>query len=354
MSNTRYKICIVADVLGWAFDHIAQKINKELNNKYDIRIEYFNRRTEKEYFYEFIERNNDCDLIHFLNRRTLLLLQTDTFREKVELSGRNLEEYINEKRSKFTTAVNDHIDLTPQGIKNLKAIYNEYTKTYYTSSKKLFNIYNSINEFSKPSTMIHDICDEEIFKPCNLERFKYRQIKDRSIVIGWVGNSVHSGQKEVDLKGFHTIIKPVIQELKKDGYNIKEHYADRNLKWRSKHEMQEYYSEIDMCLCTSIHEGTPLPVLEAMYCGVPIISTDVGIVSEAFGIKQKEFIIGDREDGKNDVNVKNILKEKIIELYNNRNVFEELSKENLESIVEYDGGKAIKKFEDFFDMCLEK
>ena len=27
MSNIKYKICIVADVLGWAFDHIAQKIN---------------------------------------------------------------------------------------------------------------------------------------------------------------------------------------------------------------------------------------------------------------------------------------------------------------------------------------
>ena len=127
MSNIKYKICIVADVLGWAFDHIAQKINKELSDKYDIRIEYFNRRTEKEYFYEFIEKNDDCDLIHFLNRRTLLLLQTESFKEKVEQSGRNVNEYIKQKQKKFTTAVNDHIDLTPEGIQSLKSIYNEYT-----------------------------------------------------------------------------------------------------------------------------------------------------------------------------------------------------------------------------------
>lgn len=358
MANTelskKYKICIVADVPNWAFDNIAQKIKNELNCKYNIEIDYFNRRTEKDYFYEFIEKHNDCNLIHFLNRRILLLMGTETFREKVELSGRNVEEYIKEKKNKITTAVNDYIDLEPENIKKLMPIYNEYAKKYYTSTKKLFNIYNSIEEYNKPEMMIHDICDERIFVPNNLERFEFNNIKNREIVIGWVGNSVHSGQKEIDLKGFHTIIKSVIQELKEEGYKIKEHYADRNLIWRDTKQMQEYYSEIDMCLCTSIHEGTPLPILEAMYCGVPIISTDVGIVSEAFGKSQRNFIIGNRENGKNDILVKNLLKQKIIELYNNRIIFNELSQENLISIIEFDGGKTIKKFEEFFDRCLEK
>ena len=105
-------------------------------------------------------------------------------------------------------------------------------------------------------------------------------------------------------------------------------------------------------VCASVHEGTPRPVLESMYSGIPIISTDVGIVQEAFGNKQKSFIIGDRENGKNDENIRIVLKEKIIELYNNRELFKELSKENLKSIVDFDGGKTIKDFEKFFDKCL--
>ena len=282
----------------------------------------------------------------------LLLIETDTFKQKVEASGKNINEYISEKRNKFSTAVYDHIDLDPKGIQEHKSIYNKYTKMYYTATKKLFDIYNSISEFKKPDFMIHDICDNEIYIPINLERFEYDNIKNRPIIIGWVGNSIHNDEKNIDLKGFRTIVKPVITELINEGYNIKGHYADRNEKWRLEKEMVEYYSEIDLCLCTSIHEGTPRPILESMCCGIPIISTDVGIVSEALGQKQKDFIIGNRENGKNDEEIKNNLKQKIIELYNNRQKFKELSEENLKSINEYDGGKIIKDFEYFFDKCL--
>lgn len=349
----KYKICIVADVPNWAFDSIAQKVKKELKYKYDIRIDYFNRRTEFDYFYEFIEKNDDCDLIHFLNRRMLLLMKTETFKIKVESSGRNIKEYIAQKKNKFSTAVYDYIDLDFEGINKLKPIHNEYTKKYYTSTKKLFEIYSNISGLQKPDTMIHDICDNEIFVPINLERFEYNNIQKRPIIIGWVGNSIHNDEKEIDLKGFHTIIKPIIQELKKEGYNIEGYYADRNEIWRTTEEMPQYYSEIDICLCTSIHEGTLRPVLEAMYCGVPIISTNVGIVSEALGNQQKKFIIGDRDNGKNDENIRKLLRDKIIELYNNRDLFKELSQENLESIEKFDGGKTIKVFDKFFEECLK-
>lgn len=348
----RYKICIVADVPNWAFDCIAQNIKKELSYKYDIRIEYFNRRTETDNFYQFIERNDDCDLIHFLNRRMLLLMGTEIFKQKVESSGINIDEYIKQKRNKFSTAVYDYIDLEPECINEHMPIFNQYTKMYYTSTKELFKIYSSIEQLKKPDSMIHDVCDKEIFEPINLERFEYKNIENRTIIIGWVGNSVHNDEKDVDLKGFHTIIKPVIEQLKEEGYNIEGYYADRKQKWRTTLEMPEYYSKIDVCLCTSVHEGTPRPVLESMYSGIPIISTDVGIVSEAFGDKQKAFIIGNRENGKNDENIRNALKQKLIELYNNRQRFKELSQENMKSIIKFDGGKTIKEFEKFFDKCL--
>jgi len=344
----KQKICIVADIPNWAFDRIAQQVKKELSYKYDITVDYFNRRTESDLFFELIERNKDCDMIHFLNRRMLLLMKTEAFQQKVQASGRDLTEYINEMKQKFSTSVYDYMDLDEQGINEHKAIFNEYTKSYYTATKKLFEIYSNIKEFKKPDAMVHDICDGEMFTPINLERFEMQNIINRPLVIGWVGNSTHSGDKDGDLKGLHTIIKPVIKELKDSGYQIIENYADRNERWRTTEEMPGYYSEIDICLCTSLHEGTPRLVLESMYCGVPLICTDVGIVSEALGTKQKYYIIGDRQNGKNDEGVKEKLKEKIIYLYNNREKLKELSQENMKSIVEFDGGKTIKDFDNYF------
>ena len=346
------KICIVADIKGWAFDSIAKKLKKDLSYKYNIDIAYFNRRVESDTFYEFIESLNNYDLVHFLNRRMLLLINTDVFKTKVKNSGRNINDYINEHKKRFTTSVYDYMDIDKDGIKEQKSIFNDYTNSYYVATKKLLEIYNSIKEYKNPYSLVHDICDGEIYKPYNLERFELDNIKDRCIVIGWCGNSTHSGEKDVDLKGFRTIIKPTVDELIYEGYNIKGYFADRNNNFIQPEEMPKYYNEIDIYVCASVHEGTPRPVLESMYSGIPIISTNVGIVPESFGKLQKEFIIGDRNNGLNDEEVKNNLKDRIIYLYNNRELFKKLSNENLESIKVFDGGKTIKEFENFFDVCL--
>ena len=343
------KICLVCDIPNWAFDIIAQKVKKNLDDKFDITIDYYDMREKPDEFYEFLEKHDDCDLIHFFWRKALILMDSDAFKQKVIASGRNLEEYIEEKSKKISTGCYDFLFLDEEGIEIYKDIFNKFASHYYVSSKKLFRAYESIDKIKKPTAVVHDICDREKLKPMNLERFEN---KNRELVVGWVGNSA-TKIGGVDLKGFHTIIKPVVEELKNEGYNIKEHYADRNIKWRTSDEMPQYYSEIDVCICTSIHEGTPMPIIESMSCGVPVITTDVGIVREALGTKQEEYIIGDRENGKNDEQIKQILKEKLIKLYKNREILKELSKENLESIEEYDGGKIIKEFENYFNECLK-
>lgn len=48
------------------------------------------------------------------------------------------------------------------------------------------------------------------------------------------------------------------------------------------HELVDFYSALDVFLCHSTVEGGPLPVIEALACGTPVISTDVGQVSEWF------------------------------------------------------------------------
>ena len=346
------RICLVADIPNWAFDMIAQKVKKDLSYKYDIKIDYYDMYSEPESLFECFERNNDCDLIHFFWRKALLQIESDTFKEKVNTSGKDVKEYINEIKLKTSSCVYDFLYLEEKDIKQYASVFNDYIKNYYVSTKKLLDIYKTIDAYKKPDMVVHDICDSEIFTPINLERFEMENIKDREIVLGWVGNSARK-VGEIDLKGLHSIIKPVIKELKEEGFNIREDYADRNVRWRTTEEMPDYYSGIDICLCTSIHEGTPRPVLEAMYSGIPIISTDVGIVGEVFGKLQYDYIIGDRENGNNDEEIRKKLKEKIIYLYNNRALFKELSKENMISMKNFDDGKIIKEFEEFFEECFK-
>jgi hypothetical protein len=46
-------------------------------------------------------------------------------------------------------------------------------------------------------------------------------------------------------------------------------------------EMQDFYDRVDLLLCTSVSEGGPLPVFEAVACGVPVLSTPVGLAGES-------------------------------------------------------------------------
>ncbi len=342
------KICLVCDVPGWAFSNIAEEVKNKLSYKYDIDVIYFDDEKQADNFFELLEQNADYDLLHFFWRKSLLQFESETFNRKVQENGYNLDEYIKEKAKKISTGIYDFLGINEKWFLTYKRVLDNYCTNYCVTSKKLYDTYLNIEQYKKPTAIVHDICNWQNYFPINLERFKKL---DRELVIGWVGNSLRVSDG-VDLKGFHTIIRPVIKELQDEGYKIKGHYADRNEKWRTTAEMLQYYSEIDICLCASIHEGTPLPMLEAMSCGVPVISTDVGVVSEVLGQKQQKYIIGDRENGQNDENIRKILKEKIIEIYNNRSILEELSKENQISIDKYDGGKLIKEFEAYLDICL--
>ena len=114
----------------------------------------------------------------------------------------------------------------------------------------------------------------------------------------------------------------------------------------SQRQTVNIYNKASIFVCGTIQEGFGLTGLEAMACGVPIISTDVGIVTQAFGKKQKSFILKDR--------TKDAVKDKIKELINNHKLLMELSSENLIQIKKWDWDKIVLKFKKFFDMNLKR
>jgi glycosyltransferase involved in cell wall biosynthesis len=132
-----------------------------------------------------------------------------------------------------------------------------------THCRKLWRI------FSRYLPVVHTkyTCDLDIFYPDRSRR------RSEALTVGWAGSlSNHPGKR-----GFHDLIKPVCDAV--PGVvlrtRIREHefVTDDN-------QMREFYNSLDLYVCASRSEGTPRPLLEAAACGIPVLTTDVGIVPE--------------------------------------------------------------------------
>jgi len=112
--------------------------------------------------------------------------------------------------------------------------------------------------------------DTNHFKPCPLPRDEF--------TIGWVG------RPEILLKRFELaekVAKQVDCKLKVASY---EHRIPHEL-------MPGFYNSIDVLLVTSETEAHPLPVYEALSCGVPVVTTDVGDVREVITSGENGYIV---------------------------------------------------------------
>lgn len=337
------KIALIIDIEDWAFANIARNIKVKLENKYVIEI--FPIMNYENNLINVLNACKDFDIIHFFWRGVLLDFNSDSY--QYQLTQKNID--ISDFNKKYlenkiiTTCVQDHLFIDNE-TENTKKIFNTF-ENYYVSSKKLFNIYTNLEIDNKPSTIIHDGVDLGKFYLKDKTKFEFENVKDRKIVIGWVGNSAWHSNEE-DFKGYNTIIKPVVEELIKEGYPIELKVADKQEKIIPHDEMPDYYSNIDILLCASKVEGTPCPVIEAMACGNIVISTDVGVVPEAFGKMQKKLILKKRE--------KNELRNKILYLLENRELLKELSDENQIRIKNWSWNKIAKDYDIFWENIMLK
>lgn len=332
------KLALVVDVYNWCFFNISKQLEKYLSDKYDIKIvvmENFND------IYEAILYLKDFDLVHFFWRGNLLALMEEDNWSFVNKYGISYDYFKNEILDKMhiTTSIYDHLYLD-ETINNTKKIL-DIAKEYTTSSNILNEIYQNL-DVRKPNVTITDGVDLSKFYCTN--DAKYVDITKRKVVFGWVGNSAWNSD-DVDFKGFNTIIKPALEELIKEGYPIDTYFADKQVRQIPFDQMNDYYNSIDVLLCASKAEGTPNPVLEAMATGTVVISTKVGIVPDALGKRQSEYILKER--------TKEELKEKIVKLFEHINDFEKLKQENLKRIQNWTWEIKAKEFGKFFDECLK-
>ncbi len=337
---SKKRIALVADTDNWAFSNIARKIERYLSDDYHIDILYTHNFRN---IYQLASALKEYDLAHFFWRAYLNLIVNKEHLGVNELLLTEAESDIDEllKNCILTTSVYDHLFLDDQSLSSFGKLF-KTVKSYSVSSTKLNNIYSQINGYPSPDSIITDGVDTDLFIPINLKRF---DITDRPLQIGWVGNSKWAAENGVDYKGVHTILLPALEILKSRGVEVTTKFADRAKEFTPLEEMPSYYSSIDIYVCPSLIEGTPNPVLEAMACGVPIVSTDVGIVRESLVGTQEQFIVKERTPEH--------FADAIEKLHNDRQLLRQLSVENITNRSEWAWEKRVERFRAFFQNALK-
>jgi len=154
-----------------------------------------------------------------------------------------------------------------------------------TVSKELYDLIKKINPntFCCPNGVDHNL-----FKPV-------KHLEKKSFTIGWVGQKLDSNAaltgRPYDMKGYNLVLKKVIEKLEK--YPDIEFKINNNNHRSGVHltKMPEFYSDVDVQLCTSFREGTPNPLFEAASCGKALISTRVGCIPDLIKDSNNGFIV---------------------------------------------------------------
>lgn len=127
-------------------------------------------------------------------------------------------------------------------------------------NNQIVNSLKEVNNKKRVILLTHGV-DISLFKP--------NRHNNKVFTIGW------AGRMNRKLKRFD-MARRIVERS-----DCKFKIASQEDEYRYTHnEMPNFYNSIDCFLSTSEVEGHPLVVYEAMACGVPVITTDVGDVGE--------------------------------------------------------------------------
>lgn len=339
------KIALIIDSESWAFANISNQLVRYLRDYFNFRIiptEIIDN------INQILIMTADCSVIHFFWRDFLRLVTQKSANDYARELGfssysRFLDRYVHNRV--ITTSIYDHLFLTGPEIKTRETLFNKLVSGYTVSSQRLMGIYKNIGIYPDPAQLAEDGVDLSLFRPHDIGRLD--TLGERTMVIGWAGNSRWAHDQGEDLKGLHTILKPAVSQLQAEGLNIRLELADRQQRLIKHADMPQYYARLDLYVCPSKIEGTPNPVLESMACGVPVISTDVGVVPEAFDGDPFCMILPDRSVS--------ALKHRIRQYYNGGSAgAKQISAYGLQKIGKWDWSRKAENFKRFFNTFLNR
>ena len=332
------RIGLVIDREGWAFHHIAQQIVRHLPG-YTFEIlaagEYDN-------ITQMLGLSRHFDLMHYFWRGLHYMYQ-GTYASQLAAFGIPLgavESWI--QRTRVTLGIYDHLWLEGGQWEVNAAILGNLITGYTVSSPKLMTIYQN-RDVPPPNAQVTDGIDLGLFKP-EARNNQSKHQGDAKLRVGWAGNSKFMGHEQ-DYKGLHTIIRPALALLEQQGIPCELVLADRNNKLIPHERMPAFYQQLDVYACASVAEGTPNPALEAMACGIPVVSTDVGLIDSLFGPRQKAYMVPRTPEA---------FAAALADLAQNPNLRSALSQENLQQIQAWQWPLVLAPLNRFFQEMLGK
>jgi glycosyltransferase involved in cell wall biosynthesis len=273
------RILLAPTLPGWAFDHRAKDLLALKYNNCIFDLKYLREINKKDQLLYDIIYPMTLDGAKILNKEIGIPLNKMA---AGITSIRSLEKYMEDKSS-----------FKPDFINFLRKL-----KGVNTASDELVNLLKPHVNVFKTRVGI----DASFFKP------NPKRKKNQTFTIGWVGRIDKPAHRS--LKGFDLVLSAI------KGLNVnlnirtfKENYVPRK-------QMVKFYQSLDCFICSSQSEHIPLPILEAASCGVPIITTNVGIVPELITHMENGIIIS-----RNTMDIRR----KVVYLMNNPNLCEKLS-----------------------------
>ncbi len=242
------KILTVVDVPGWALDRTAKNMQSRLRDRYDFEVVYNDQAIER-------VARSQFDLLYVTYWKQFIDRGIEIQMSKPCVSG---------IRSHFKW---DGGEGRPPSKETLEVL-GQYT-ALHVPSKILQSIF--IDKHPAVFYTPHGV-DVELFCPRAAGPLGSPA---GELVLGWAG----SLQNHPGKRGLEDYLEPALAGLA----GVRLEIAAREQQWRTQEEMVSFYQELDAYVCCSRTEGGPHPVLEASACGLPVISTAVGLVPELLG-----------------------------------------------------------------------
>lgn len=301
------KILLVADRPEWAYDILAHSIKN--HSRYEhIDINYVSNIRANIDEYDF----SNYDVVFFF-------LWYDAMRYGTQVKGLEF--------SKTCVGIHSLSSWSGRGLSEQQAslVCNQFAAAGYIS-EEINQLLTLTSGFSTPNGI-----ESSIFYPSKLPPADELRLM-------WVGNpqSAHHGTN----KGFHTIIKPVLEEFVDMGVSLVTATPANPV---AREHMGDFYRDNHVLLCASMHEGGPLPVVEALACGRPVISTKVGIIPEII------------EDGRNGLiyeRSRSGLRGMIRKICENRDLISEMHKYTTESVSDRTAKSMAEAYDKMFDYVI--
>ncbi|MEL0615877.1 glycosyltransferase [Cobetia marina] len=177
--------------------------------------------------------------------------------------------------------------------------------TYHGSDlmgHKLVNIISNLGALMCSKVILVSDKMEEFLWTCSRNKISIIPCGVNSNLFGYVFRE----EKETQLKPFkvifpssphrieknYVLFSEIMLELKKNGITVQEIIFDN----MSREEILDSYAKSDLLLLTSSREGSPQVIKEALFTGLPVVSTDVGDVKSVLAGLDNTFVSNRKSD----------------------------------------------------------